>query len=236
MNGQELIANAFNLSDLVARELETMTADQQELGLTILNDILSEKSATGEMLPYYQRTSVPGIVGQEQYFLQDMVDVSSVTVLYSDVRFQMRNKSRRAYFGSSRVENINSFPYEYYYERATQSGNFGIMLFCYFTPSTTEYSFEVNGKSSLGSVLATTDMSAMLEGYYLSYLTYSLAKRLCDYYNQPFADQKMAQLIKLERLATSSTSIDPSISKVNQFGGNNVINYGDVNIGRGWRP
>ena len=83
MNTNELIVNAYYLSEIVSRELEEVSGSQLADGLRMLNGILAEKSAKGYQIPYYTETEFNTVIGQEEYFVQGLIDVSTVTCINS---------------------------------------------------------------------------------------------------------------------------------------------------------
>ncbi|NIV16246.1 MAG: hypothetical protein GWN62_34815, partial [Aliifodinibius sp.] len=79
MKASELVANAWYLSGIVARDLETVSGSQATDGLRLLNDLLSEKRITGRLIPYFTQTSFNAVVGQESYFVNDLIETEDVT-------------------------------------------------------------------------------------------------------------------------------------------------------------
>lgn len=235
MNVRQLITNAYYLSNIVARNLQTVTGGQLADGLELLNDILGEKTANSAAIPYIGTETFNGVVGQEEYFVNNLVEISTLTVTLDDVRFQMTSIPRRQYWGDFRVNDINSLPYSYYSERAISSGTPGMSIFVYWRPSQTDYIFEVVGKYLLTEVDQDTVISNSLERYYLSYLKYELAKRLCDFNDLEFPAQKMQQLLALRKIIKDVNAIDTSEKVVNQFPGQATINWALVNF-PGWLP
>jgi len=65
---QMLITNAYYLSGIVSRGLETVTNEQLNDGLFRLNSFLAMKSADTGLIPYYQVVNGNFIAGQQQYF------------------------------------------------------------------------------------------------------------------------------------------------------------------------
>ena len=63
-----------------------------------------------------------------------------------------------------------------------------------------------------------------------------LAKRLCQWYSLPWDEQKEQMLQDLENSCIDVNPMDFTIKKVSTLSRDTSINYGDVNIGKGWRP
>lgn len=236
MTARELITYAYYLSNMVSRGLQTVTGMQIADGLVLLNDILAEKAADGSQIVYYQRYDFPGVIGEEEYFIENLVEISSLTVNLENVRFSMQPMTRRLYFGDPRVNEIQSIPYTYYTERAIEDGAPGMKIFVYFEPSQTSYIFELVGKYSIQEVGLDTNLNNFLENFYLSYLKYKLASRICEFNGQLLEPNKMATLVTLERQVTEVNAIDLSLDIDNAFRADGGLTYADVNIGKLWRP
>lgn len=228
----ELISNAYYLSNIVSRDEETVAGSQLADGLRMLNDILSEKSMSGRHIPYYGHSTLNTVKGQEEYDVPDLIVTDAVTFNIGEVRYSMRRRHRKFYFGSPRVDNIESLPYSYHPERIKG----GTRLYLYFLPVDV-YVVKITGKFALTQLAADDELSDTLDNYYVSYLTYKLAKRLCDFYDITFSQQKMQTLMELEDQLNDISPQDLSIKKMstltNKVSG---YNWADVNIGRGWRP
>jgi hypothetical protein len=228
----QLITNAYYLSNIVSRDEETVAGSQLADGLRMLNDILAEKSMSGRHIPYYGHASLDTVKGQEEYDVSGLIVTDAVTFNIGEVRYSMRRRHRKFYFGSPRVDNIESLPYSYHAERIKG----GTRLYLYFLPVDV---FEVNitGKFALTQLAADDELSDTLDNYYVSYLTYKLAKRLCDFYDITFSQQKMQTLMEIEDQLNDVSPQDLSIKKMSTLT-NKVTgyNWADVNIGRGWRP
>jgi len=232
MNTNELIVNAYYLSDIVSRELKQVSGSQLADGLRLLNGILSEKSAKGYEIPYYTDTEFDTVIGQEEYFVQGLLDTSTVTFNIDNVRYSMYRVNRKRYAGSSRVDGITSLPYTYYVERALHGTN----LFLYDLPAG-EYLVKVKGKFSLSRLTGGEDLSNTQDDYYVDYLEYALANRICDFYNIELSPGKMRTLMKKERDIFQVATPDMKIRKVSTLKTRQPYqNYGWANLSNGWVP
>lgn len=238
MNVRELITGALYLSGVVARGAETTDGQEIKDALTLLNDILGERNSTGRFLPYYDIQNFNAVIGQEEYFVDNLVEIETLTVTLQDVRFSMRWVSRDEYFGGSRVNNIKSLPFSYHAERGINKETFvpGMRIWTYWEASQDDYIFEVVGRFSLDSVSLDTVISDKLERFYLSYLKYKLAHRFCHFMGYGFDPDKMMELNKLQDQCNDVSPVDTTLKIENPFGSRWPFNWGDVNIGRGWRP
>lgn len=238
MNARELISWSFYLSGVVARRFDTVEGNDIKDGLTLLNDILADRNSDGRYLPYYDTFQFPAVVGQEEYLINNLVEIETLTVTLENVRYYMQWVGRAAYFGDSRVNGIKSIPFTYHADRGiNQETHVPCMrIWAYWEPSQSDYVFEVVGRFSLASVTLDTNISNSLEGFYIDYLKYKLAQRICHFYGVPFNPQLMQELLVLEDKCDDVSPIDTTIQKMNPFGSSSPLNWGDVNIGHLWRP
>lgn len=150
----QLISGAFYASGIVSREFETVSGQQVSDGLQWLNDILAEKRVDDGMIPY--ETTYPFIasVGQEKYFIPNLIQIDTLVFYLDKVRYAMKYSKRNQYFGSSRVQNIQSLPFNWYFERQTGGGN----LYIYFEPDK-NYPMEIHGSFNMNNVSLGQDLS-----------------------------------------------------------------------------
>lgn len=233
MNACELVTQAFYLSDVVSRDFETVSGSQLSDGMDMLNDILSEKSARTTSIPYDTHSTFNTVVGQESYQVSGLIEVSEVTYTdtSSNVRYSMRRLTKSEQFGTGRVENINSLPATYYYERNVSGG----LIYLYHPPDQV-YRVDVTGKVSFTEVESCTDVSSMLPRYYTSYLKYALSSRIADFYNVEFSQQKQIRLQSLERQIFYVVPPDMSVKKISTFNSKSYDNYAEANLSRGFYP
>lgn len=231
MDATQLVTQSYYLSDVVSRELETVTGSQLSDGIEMLNEILDEKSASGHEIPFNQSINFTGVPGQEEYFIENLIDITSITFVNQNVRYSMRWYSHDKYHGSTRILNINTFPGIYTFNRVPGGCN----VYIYFNPDL-PYQFEIWGKFSFVNVNATTDLSIALPNFFISYLKYALASRICQYFNIEFAPQKLAVLNKKEKTIFEPEPEDLSIKLDSKFNNNRVLDYAAINIYRGIWP
>jgi len=238
MNVRELVNEAYYIANVNSAQLQTLTGEQLTRGVNILNRILSGKSAKFSQIPYITRHDFACVVDQEEYFVDNLASVETFTVSKGDVRYNMTPISREKYFGDFRVNNISSLPLEYYVERGMKNGTPGMRIFVYYEPSLAEYEFNVVGKMMFQSVTANTVIpdTLELEGYYIDYLTYELARRLCSFYKIPFDPQDMLILEELRDNLTDANQFDPTVHIMNQFPAQEATNWARVNFPSEYSP
>lgn len=227
----DLITRAYYLSQVVSRELQTVTGQQLDDALIWLNALLSLKSAYSRVIPYFQEYDFTAVIGQEEYFIPELVQPETLTFNIGPVRYSTMPQSRRPYFGSGRVDNITSLPFNWHFERVLGGSN----IFLYFLPSD-NFPIKIWGKFGFTNVTLNQDLLLTYDEYYIDYLRYRLALRICSEYGIPMQPQAMDELRELEEAMTDVSPPDMSLSKVSTLQGETGINWGDINIGRGWRP
>lgn len=245
---QELITRSWFLSGIVARNLQVPTGDQIYDGLQMLNDLLNFKQIETDLIPYWTYIEMPLVANQEFYFLPYVAAIESATFNIDVVRYPMDSTSRRIYFGSSRVDNISTLPFNWNYNRALGGGNLAL----YFKPETA-YPCKMMVKIFLVDVSLETDLTNLtetvpytfinssnqgLDTSYIEYLRYALAQYMCSEYGVLFNPESEKILTSYKRKLMYVSPPDLTVVKTSILCAENAggVNWGDVNIGRGWRP
>lgn len=332
-----LIADAYYISGIVSREFETVSGQQGQVGLNVLNNILSDKAIEKDMIPYYTKYSFNAIAGQETYFIPNLEELDTLVFFLSSVRYQMRQIDRIQFKGSSRANNVSSLPFNWNLERAVGGSNISLYFFpdqAYpmeawglFRLAQVAYNQDLAntgpiaqlgavtvtgagtfGPSQLvingvdlagtyataqalanyintgvipaitatlianqltlyGSVTGTTitistlgtegnvsnvtfaNFSTVngqysqifttqgLDQFYISYLKFALADRLCTEYNFIVPPGAAKQLEQYQRwISKRSGGLDLNMQKISTLNNGGSMNYGTVNLGRGWVP
>jgi len=229
---QDLITRSWYLSGIVARNLQTPTSDQINDGLQLLNSILDFKFIETDLIPYWTyNQTFSTIPGQESYFIANCVAVESLTFVLNEVRYAMDYQTRRVYFGSGRIDNVQTLPFNWQFNREVGGGT----LYLYFIPDQV-YPLNIMGKFALTNVSLNTDLLTVYDAAYIEYLRYMLAQYMCNEYKIPFDEQSRQQLKSMTRTLMFESPPDVSIKKMSILTQGSGINFGDVNIGRGYRP
>jgi len=227
----ELITNAFYASGIVSRDFNQVTGPQLAGGHQLLNDILAEKLLESDMIPYYTSHTLTGVIGQEAYFIENLIEADTFTFVIDSVRFPTIQANRQQYFGTARANNVNSLPFQWHLERTLNGANFYI----YFTPDQA-YTCEIWGKFGLAATTGLTqDLELVYDRYYLSYLKYQLAKRICVDYNFAVPVGVSDELGDFERkIKNYSAIVDVSLNTTDGFPDNDGLTWAQVNLGKGW--
>ena len=227
----QLITSAYYLSGIVARELETVTGAELSDGLRSLNALLSSRSNVSRLIPYFSEYEVDLVVGNEKYHIPNLIYPETVTFNVGDIRYSMRYQGRSDYFGKARIDNISSLPFEWHFERSKGGSD----LYIHFKPSNT-YKLKIWGKFSLGSVALNDDLELTYDLFYIDYLRYKIAKRLCTEFGVSYPIQANEELKEIEKSIVDISPTDLTMKKLSTLGSESGLNYGDTNLGKGWRP
>lgn len=231
MKALQLINRAYNLSGIVPRELSQVQGDEGADGLFLLNQLVGLKSDNGDYLPYYGRYEFVMVPGQQEYLIPDFVTIDTATYFINAVRLPLLGCDRRKFFGSAFPTNIQSLPFQYYYERGLN----GMNIFFQFKPSQ-NFPAEVVGLKSLPVVTATTDFDLLLSSYYQTFLLFELAEYICMW-NQISLPPKTQQ--KLDSIRNRMFNLNPKdyrINKTSMLKGGGVVTLGVANLSNGWLP
>lgn len=226
----QLVTNAYYLSSIVSRDFETVSGSQLTDGIEVLNDLLADKTIDNGMIPYFKKYAFPAVANQSEYFIPDLIEADTFVFFINEVRFATSMQARHEFRGSSRAMNIQSLPYEWNLEK--QFG--GALLSLYFSPDK-NYPLELWGQFRLAEVANNQDLSLTLDRFYINYLKYELACRLCKEfsYNIP-ADVKEQFDSYYEIIKNKSAVWDLRTQKISAFSTGGYINYGVVNLSGGW--
>lgn len=227
-----LVTNAWYLSGAVARRLQTPTGDQITEGFNLLNALLAIKTANNRLIPYYTLVQIAGVIGQEIYFVPNLISVETLTFNIGSVRYSLLEQDRTTYFGTPRVDNIQALPYSYHVERAKGGAN----VYLYFTEAGA-YPLNLMGKFGLMSVTSLDqDLSLTYDAFYIEYLRYALAEYMAADYGITLQPQIVAKLNEYEQIITDISPMDFTIQKLSTLQKNQTINYMMASLNSGWLP
>ncbi|OGT30415.1 MAG: hypothetical protein A3E87_01645 [Gammaproteobacteria bacterium RIFCSPHIGHO2_12_FULL_35_23] len=228
----QLITNAYYLSGVVSRGFQTVRGDQTTDGLSLLNDLLGVQSADTMLIPYFQEYELDAVIGQELYFIENLLNIETFTFNLGVVRYSSIEVNRKAYFGAPRVDGIQSLPFSWHAERVLGGTN----LYLYFLPQA-EFVLKIWGNFALDQIDdLQTDLSEVYERFYITYMMYALAEYICNFNQRPFPQQNLLKLRQLETKLLNISPPDLTGEKISTFSKQGGMNWGDVNLGKGWRP
>lgn len=221
----ELITRSYYLSGIVARDLQTVTGAQISNGLFLLNALLDFKGTDLRLIPYFKRTEFPTVAGQEEYFVEGLNYVDSLTFNIGVVRYSMIEMTRKEYFAAPRVDNVTSLPFSYRVERELD----GSRIFLYFVPAAV-YTMKLSGKYGLSQVTLNEDLRLTYDSYYIEYLRYALGEYICSDYGVTFPDQAMMKFKQIEKKLLDVSPPDLSITKRGYFNNGQSLDWQQINI------
>lgn len=231
INARELISRAYYLSQVVSRELQTVSGDQITDGLYLLNALLDFKSTDTRLIPYYDRTTFNTIAGTEVYFRPNLLMVDALTFNIGDVRYSMTEMTRDGYFATARVDNIQSLPFSYRVERVLGGAN----IYLYFVPADV-YVMNLSAKYALSEVTLDQDISLVYDKYYIEYLRHELANMICSDYDATLPDATMETLQEYRKKLLAVSPPDLSIQSGNYFDSGYGFDWQMVNLYKGYVP
>ncbi len=151
-----VISEAYFDAGVVARQFEELQGYQLNDGLNWLNQILGDRAMNTGDIPYItQQYPLYGVVGQETYFVPNLISIDAMVFYIGSVRYQMQYVDRIKYFGQPRANNINALPVSYTYERVPGGCN----VWVYFWPQS-PFLFNITGNFFLQNVSLGQDLSA----------------------------------------------------------------------------
>lgn len=230
---QTLITRAWYLSGIVSRNLQVPTGDQITDGLMMLNDLLNFKQIETEYLPYFSyNQAITCIPGQEVYFIPNCALIETVTFNFQDVRYSMNSQTHGQYFGSTRVNNITTLPFNWTFVREQGGGN----LYLYFLPDQA-YPLNIFGKFFLTDVSLDTDLTIQLDTSYIEFLRYSLANYMASEYGVLFNPESAKILESYRRKLMYMSPPDLTVNKTSVLAhGSNPVTLSSIGLYQGWVP
>jgi len=229
---QTLVTKSWYLSGIVARNLQVPTGDQITDGLFLLNALLDFKQIETELIPYFTyKTNIFCVPGQETYFIPNCALIQSVTFNIGVVRYPMQYLTDTSYFGSSRVDNIQTLPFNWTYVRELGGGN----LYLYFLPDQA-YQLKIFGKFFLTDVSLTTDLTTVYDTSYIEYLRYALAAYMCSEYGISFNPDSQKILDSYRRKLMYLSPPDLSMQKSSILTQGASLSFAQINLGQGFQP
>lgn len=226
-----LITRAYYLSQVVSRQLQTVSGEQVNDGLFLLNALLEFKGTDLREIPYFKRDTLTLQAGVDEYFIQNLLYVDAMTYNIGVVRYPMSELTRKQFFDTARVDNIQALPFSYRVER--EKG--GSRIYLYFAPQD-NYILKLSGKFGFTNVTLDTDLTLYYDNFYIEFLRYQLAEYICSDYGATFPDESKAKLREMEEKILDVSPADLSIRKTTFFTTQSPMDWQAINISGGWFP
>lgn len=227
----QLITRAYYLSQVVSRDLQTVSADQIEDGLYLLNALLDIKGSDLRLIPYFTFYEFQSVPGQEIYFIPNLLYVDTMTFNLQTVRYSMTEMTRYNYFATPRIDNIQTLPFSWRSERVLG----GMNIYLYFLPNEA-YTMKLMGKFGFGEVALDTDLTQTYDLYYIEYLRYAVAEYICAEYGSTFPAQSVAKYAEIRKKLLDVSPPDLSLRKQTYFSSSFPIDWQTVNLSNGYFP
>lgn len=227
----QLINRAFYLSQVLSRQLQTVSGEQVSDGLYLLNALLDIKGSDLRLIPYFTNFTFPTVAGQEMYTIPNLLMVDTMTFNIGTVRYSMREMTRSQYFEQYRIDNISSLPFTYRIERQLDGAN----IYMYFLPAQI-YQVKIWGKFGLTEVGINTDLSTLYDNYYIEYLRYALAEYICAEYGATFPDESKKKCDEIRKKLMDISPPDLSVKKSSYFNDSPGFDWQTINLSGGWIP
>lgn len=226
---REIVNKAIYLSGLSSRVLDEPQPEYSADGLRWLNGFLAELGMTGREIPFITTYVFNAVVGQQTYFVPGLIDTDSVTFELGKVRYSMERVFNNNFYATARVNSVNSLMYKYYVQRLPNGSNIDF----YFFPSQ-NFPIHVRGRFSYPPLTYDTQMDTIVDGGTQDFFIYKIAQRLCGYYGQMFSDANNAELARLEDYVRNMNAPDTTFQARMILCRNDLLNWGQINFGRGW--
>lgn len=232
ISAASIVTNAYYLSTIVSRELETVGKDDMTDGFNLLNYILGDKNFNVAAIPFYKEYTRNAVIGQEAYFIPNLLLDETLTFNIGDVRFPTQKVNRRQYFGQGRVD-FSSLIVSWHPERVLNGTN--IYLFPF--PEST-YPMKIWGKFALTQLESKDDdLSLSYEVAYLDYLTYKLASRICQQNNIGVPPNVAQEIKEFELQLSAMNPIDFTVQTYSTLSNDDFgPTWAQVNLNGYWGP
>lgn len=252
----QAIANAYFKARIRSRAFDPVSGSDISVGLDALNFLLADKTLDISEIPYYTTISFPLVSGQDTYFIPDLITISTLTFFVNGtsqtdvVRYSTNYQSRNEFFGSPRAMNIQSLPFNWHMERTFNTDpavvpvngtapyiGGGANLYWYFVPDLA-YPAQIWGLFRMKQVILGQDLTQTLDLFYIDFLEFQLAERLCAEFDFAVPVNVSQQLQKFYKiLDKQSGQLDTKGIKITTLDNRNqTLNYAQVNLGHGWVP
>lgn len=227
-----LATGAFFLSGVLGRDFQTPTGPQIDIAVDLANDIIADKVVDKGMIPYYSKIEFNAIGAQPDYYFPNLIDVSTCVFFINTVRYAMTKINRNSFRGDPRAENIQSLPFNYLFERQLGGGKLSV----YFQPDKS-FPMEMWGLFRMAQITLGQDLEQTLDRFYINYLKYKTAERICFEWNYAVPEGLAKQLRMYElSIDKSSAKMDITMNKISALSPyTRGVNYGLVNLGP-WQP
>ena len=226
----ELLANAYHQAVIVTIDYTPLSADQLNIGLYSLNEVLSRVLIDEAIVPYWKEYDFELITGQESYDVPYLIDVETFVFFLDQVRYPITKCDFRQYWNAPKAITVQTLPIIFSQKRILGGTKVSV------TPNPNQnYPATMYGSFGLTNVSLFDDLSAVYDQYYITYLTALTARMLCVHYGVEVPSILRSHLFEYDQLIRKrSQPLDLTNSVISTFNRMSDINYAQVNVGQGY--
>ena len=218
----DIITDAFDFIR-IGTEFTNLTGRDEERGLKLINELLSEFNADGGRLPFFTTISFPLVALKQRYLIglgpeadvnePYMIEVIFVNLLNAGLRYSVDIISDMQAL-STTTEQITAFlpGWVRVFKENDDLGNTYTVLQFLHAPDQ-DYTCEVRGKPKVLDVGLTDDLTYFPK-YYHTYIKLELARRLIPYYGREDAWTTMTERMYQESIDTIRASVKHELEVV----------------------
>jgi hypothetical protein len=236
---KKVIQNAYQRSQILSYN-ESITANQQELGLSLLRELIATININGNLISLWSIDIIPLVPGLENIALDGWIDIIQLNFIMSgNIRHQIKILSVEEYYDKAQILNASGLPIYACIQRTVT----GMSLNVYLKPNA-NYPLEIKGyKTLLPNIQDPSfDINATIAGndsLYTSLLTWQLTQ---DIFLSSTTNKEPSPFIanKIASLEEKIISIKEYKTKVHMFNAsNNSLNdldEGQQSLNTGFSP
>lgn len=229
---RNLITRSFYLCQVVSRDFTSITGNEIQVGLDLLNSLLNWLTIETQSLPFYKIHNFTAIQNVEKYYIPNLFDIEDLTYnVTPDVRYPSNYQTRSQYFGTYRANNVRTLPANFRAEKTVD----GMDIYLYPIPNQ-NYEMQIVGKFGLTNVTLDTDLNGVYDNGFIEYLRYLLASYICDEYGGELSQSSQKRLSEMKTQLIYLTGQDLTCKKTSVFSKYTSLNWGMVNLFRGMLP
>lgn len=209
----QVITDAYYLSNVVSQQFQSLTGYQANQGLRLLNQILADKTIQPGLVPFFEKYDFDLVTGQQDYFIPNLIDGQTFTYFVDQNRFPAWEIGRQDMFGTFLPNGANTLPTFWHFEVRLGGSTLSLML-----PPDRDYPAQIYGKFSFQNVTINQNLELGMNGYYIGFLTFDLARRLAMTNSRPVSDDVQSEWQRyVDAITANTATIDFSYQKKSQF-------------------
>ncbi len=186
-SASKVVSDAWYKSGFVPSDA-SVDGSSMALGLDELKLLISGIDLDGGAQPFTVNTTVNLVGGQEDYDIEGLVEIISLSYTDGNIRYRLKPTSADAYESNPRIEDLSTFPDRYYARRIPPQTVNGVlqsngMRISFYPVPNKSYVLNITGKFAQPEITMTTDLSALFPPWMIDYFILGTAMRICEYYD-----------------------------------------------------